>query len=433
VSVARLQGSLAAADGQNPTTAVADSAPPSAVRATEAQPRILFLDLTNDPGSDRIVAEMGRSGAICAVAGVAGAFSARSRFVRDFFVLPHWGGLAVRSFVLGLRLETIVRSWSPDMIVPIDDLAARMIRDPRVYERAGPALRLIIERSFGDPAHFGVACSRQGLAQAAREIGVRMPRQEIVPDPETARRAAAALGYPVVLKRELSCGGAGVAIVRSDREMVRAFRRTRLRARAKRLLGWAPGFSLGGQEPLTLQQHIRGALAYRVAACAIGVETEGVSFVARRDNFEETCASTIIRRLDNGEMLDATRKLIAALRCSGVISLDFILTEAGEAYLIEMNARPIASGHLGRLYGHDVYAAAIGARRSEPAVELAPPRAIALFPRELDRDPRSPYLAPSADVFHDVPWDDPAVVRGYSKWLRDRHPSHASELQKAGL
>jgi hypothetical protein len=430
VSVARLQGPLAGADRQNPATAVANTAPASAVRATEA-PRILFLDLTNDPGSDRIVAEMGRSGAICGVAGVAGAFSGRSRFVQDFFPLPYWGGLALRSFVLGARLEAIVRNWSPDLIVPIDDLAARVIRDRRIYERAGPALRAVIERSFGDPAHFDIACSRQGLAQLARAIGVRMPRQEIAPDLATARRLAAAFGYPVVLKRELSCGGAGVAIVRDDRALRRAFRRSRTRAQAKRLLGWAPGFNLHAQAPLTLQRHIRGALAFRIAACAEGVVREGVSFVAQRDNAEDTSASAIIRRLDNGEMRDATDKIAAALKCSGVISLDFILTDESEAYLIEMNARPIACGHLGRLYGHDVYAAAIGV---EPARELAaPPHAIALFPRALDRDPRNPWLAPAAGVFHDVPWDDPAVLRAYSARLSERHPGCASDLRRVGL
>ena len=419
MSVARLEGPLAErAPAGAVVDAVSSSAPPA--RAEKAQPRILFLDLTNDPGSDRIAAEMGRSGALCAVVGVRSAFSARSRFVRRFFPLPHWGGLALRSFVLGRRLEDIVRDWSPDLIMPTDDLAARVIRDRRIYRRASPALRRLIERSFGDPAGFAVACSRQGLAEAARAVGVRMPRQAIVGDLDAAGRTAAAFGYPVVLKRELSCGGFGVAIARDEEELASAFRRSRLRAAAKRLLGWAPGFSLEGQAPLTLQRYVRGALAYRVVACVDGVETEGVSFVAQREDAEETSASAIVRRLDHAEMRETTRRIVAALRCSGIVSLDFILDDAGEAYLIELNARPIASGHLGRLYGHDVYAAAIGTRAGEPAP--VPPRAIALFPRALDRDPTGAHLATSSGVLHDVPWDDEGVVRAYARWLRDRHP-----------
>lgn len=409
---------------------------PAPTVLTAAQPRVLFLDLTNDPGADRIVAEMGRAGAICAVAGIAGAFAAKSRFVRDHFVLPDRGGAALRSLVLGLRLEGVARDWSPDVIVPIDDLAARMIRDPRIYRRASAALRGLIARSLGDPRHFHVACSRQGLARLAREIGVRAPRLEIVADLGAARRVAAAFGYPVVLKREQSCGGAGVAIARDEAELISAFRRIRRRARGKRLLRWAPGFDLRAEAPLTLQQYIPGALAFRVSACAEGVEREGVSFVAERQGCEDTAASTVIRPCDNDEMRDAARNVIAALRCSGIVSLDFIVTEAGEAHLIEMNARPIGSGHLGRLYGHDVYAAALGARadwRTPPAERPAPPRAIALFPRELDRDPRSANLARGADVLHDIPWDDPAVVRAYAAWLRARHPGDAAELARAGL
>jgi hypothetical protein len=33
---------------------------------------------------------------------------------------------------------------------------------------------------------------------------------------------------------------------------------------------------------------------------------------------------------------------------------------------------------------------------------------VAIFPREWQRDPVSPYLK---SAHHDVPWDDPAVVR----------------------
>ena len=418
--------------------AIVNSPPlfPAPTVLAQAEPRILFLDLTNDPGSDRIVAEMGRAGAHCAVAGIAGAFAAQSRFVQDYFALPDWGGAALRSLVLGLRLERIVRDWAPDMIMPIDDLAARVIRDRRVYRRASPALRRLIARSLGDPRYFEIACSRQGLARLGREIGVRMPRQESAPDLASARRLAAAFGYPVVLKREQSCGGAGVAIVRDDAGMICAFRRSRMRAQGKRLLGWAPGFDLGAEAPLTLQQYIPGALAFRVSACADGVEREGVSFVALRDGCEDTSASTVIQQCDNAEMGEATRRVVAALQCSGIVSLDFIVTRRGEAYLIEMNARPIGCGHLGRLYGHDVYAAAIGAPadwRAPPSERPAPPRAIALFPRELDRDPASPNLAPSADVLHDIPWDDPAVVKAYAAWLRGRHPRKAAELAKAGL
>jgi hypothetical protein len=42
---------------------------------------------------------------------------------------------------------------------------------------------------------------------------------------------------------------------------------------------------------------------------------------------------------------------------------------------------------------------------------------VALFPKEMERDPDSPYLR-SADVLHDVPLEDPALLDAYRKRSR---------------
>ena len=384
--------------------------------------RLLFVTLLDDPGSDRIVADLGEAGAECAVVGPVRAFAARSRFARRVFPLPSRGGAAIRSLTLALRLDGVTRAWSPDRIVPLDDLAARALRDPGLLRRAGPKLRRVLEASLGDPERFEVACSRQALLGLAERIGVRTPRQEIAPDLACAKRAASRLGYPVVLKREQSCGGAGVNIVTDDKGLERAFRREWARATAKRRLGWIPGYRLSDRVALTLQEFITGDLAFRVSACVGGEEREGFNLVAEARHPEETGASTRVRALENDEMRDAARRLVAALRCEGIVSLDFILTPKGEAYLVEMNARPIASGHLGRLFGHDVHATAFGLDPRARPSPVTPIRVIALFPRELDRDPDSAYLAAESGVFHDVPGDDPALVAAYMTWLEARHP-----------
>jgi hypothetical protein len=381
-----------------------------------------LVTLLDDPGSDRIVADLGQAGAECAVVGPVRAFAARSRFTRRVFPLPSRGGAMIRSLALAFRLESIARGWSPDRIVPLDDLAARALRDPGLLRRAGPALSRVLEASLGDPEHFDVACSRQALLGLAERIGVRTPRQEIVPDLAAAKRAAARLGYPVVLKREQSCGGAGVNIVHDEKSLARAFRREWARAAAKRRLGWIPGYRLSDRVALTLQEYISGDLAFRVSACGGGDEREGFNLIAEARHPDVTGASTRVRALESAEMRDAARRLTAALRCEGVISLDFILTPMGEAYLVELNARPVASGHLGRLFGHDVYAAAFGLDPAARPPPPAPPRVVALFPRELDRDPDSPYLTTESGVHHDVPWDDPDLVAAYSAWLDARHP-----------
>ena len=385
-------------------------------------PRILFVSLLDDGGSDRIVAEMGRLGAYCMVVAPPDAFATRTRFARRVFPLPRRGGWTPRAFVMGLRLESILREAAPDLIIPIDDLAARALRDERLLSRLSPAARGLIEHAFGDPSSYNTIISRQATLRLAQRLGVRVPNMAVVARLDEARRAAARIGYPVVLKRELSCGGTGVSIVDDEPALIRAFRVSWRRAQMKRWLSFVPGFWLPEPTALTMQAYIPGELAFRVSACVDGEETDGVNFVAERANPRDTAASSRIRCLAQSEMEGAAREIVAALKVSGLISMDFIVTPANEAYLIELNARPIACSHLGRLFGHDVLSAALERRRVGVSATARPPRAVALFPRALDSDPANSDLVENTDRYHDVPWDDPEVVAVYSDWLDARHP-----------
>ena len=78
-------------------------------------------------------------------------------------------------------LEAAARAARPDRIVPLDELAARALRDRRLHLRAGPDLRELIEASLGAPEHFDAACSRQRLAALAATLGIRAPRAFAVP------------------------------------------------------------------------------------------------------------------------------------------------------------------------------------------------------------------------------------------------------------
>ena len=364
------------------------------------QPRVLFLSLLSDVGSDRIVAAMGRLGCHCAVVGPPNAFAARSRFAGTMFRLPRLGGYWIRCLFLRARLERIVRLWRPDIVIPLDDLSARRLRDLRVHRQAGPDLRRLIETSLGKPASFATICSREKLIELAVAIGVRTPAQRAITTLAEARAGAKALGYPVVLKREQTCGGFGVAIVADEPTLVEAFGLARRKAATKRRLQRLLGFGAQNAADLVLQRYVPGLMAFQVVACADGKVLDAVSFAAEYIDPPVTGASTVLRAIERADMDAATRALVAALGCSGLVSLDFILSRDG-ASLIELNPRPVVSGHLGRLYGHDVYQALVdhwrGAARA-PLVSLAGgPARVALFPRELDRDPTS-KLVDAPDV-----------------------------------
>lgn len=397
--------------------------------------RLLFLVLTNDVGSDRIVSRMVREGVACAVLGRADGFAARVGGLGPVFGPPPFAGAwGVALWARG-RLAGIARRWRPDLVVPLDDMAAHLLRDLAGDRRTDPGLRGLLGASLGPAEGFAVACSRERLVDLAAGLGLRVPAQRRVPDIADARAAAAEWGYPVVLKREQTCGGVGVAIVPDPQGLDRAFRAAARRARLKRRLRRWLGARTGHDGALTLQAFVPGALAMRMVACAGGTVLEGVSFAAERLHPAPVGASTMLRPIDNADMDGAARRIVGHLGSSGFVSFDFLLSPSGAATLIEMNPRPIASGHLGALFGRDVYGAFLahrhgGAAHADAGPPRMEPRSVALFPREIDRDPASDAVAPGAAAHHDVPWDEPAVLEAYRAWLLARHPAQRGLVER---
>ena len=143
--------------------------------AVPGQPRLLFLSLANDPGSDRIVAAMGRHGARCGVIGAANAFAARSRFATDLFPLPRLANYLPENRFLSPRLREIASGFRPDLIIPLDDLAARVLRDARFYQNAGPEFEALLERSLG-ALEFRNVGNRQAFADEFSDPHSRIER-----------------------------------------------------------------------------------------------------------------------------------------------------------------------------------------------------------------------------------------------------------------
>ncbi|MCX8254730.1 hypothetical protein RHAL1_02082 [Beijerinckiaceae bacterium RH AL1] len=405
---------------------------PRTTMSPSGTPRVLFVSLVNDVASDRIVAAMSKLGAACAVMSAPDAFAARTMHVDCVFPLPRRGGAWARCLVLGRRLKAAQRSFAPDLVVPLDEMAALALRDPKLFARSNAAVRSLLTASLGRPETFALACDRHRIVETAAKLGIPTPQQIAVTGLAEARATGARLGYPLVLKREQTCGGAGVQIVADEAELNAAFLRADAKASRKRRLQALLGRAVGQDSALVLQRFVSGALAFRVVACKDGRVLDGVSFLSERVHPPVTGASTVLQPLERADMDVATKALVAALGCSGFVAVDFLVPTDGPAVLIEMNPRPVASGHLGRLYGHDIHAAlldAVGGSTPRPAIAVAPgPDRIALFPRELDRDPVAARLEPG--VLHDVPWNDPGSVAAHATWLAGRHPSSAAHLSQ---
>jgi predicted ATP-grasp superfamily ATP-dependent carboligase len=410
---------------------------------TAAKPRILFLALANDVGIDRLPAAMARQGAACALLSPPGFHCAATRFITRFYYLPRHYGIWLGAAFAPARLEAAVRSWKPDLLVPLDDVAALFLRTLGSGTRATQRLRNLIETSLGAPAGYAAASSRAALMQTAARLPVRLPRFHVADDEDATLQAASRFGYPVALKSEHSCGGHGVVVASNAGELRAALARAsgavglrqRCRAAGRRIMWNAARVASGRVMPPLLQEWVPGAPAMRTVVAWEGRVLEGVSFVAETVHPAPCGASTRVRYVENADMEHTARSLVEALRCSGFMSFDFIIDANHQnAYLIEMNARPICTTHLGRLFGHDIVGALLaqlrGERPTRTVASLPPECAVALFPKDLERDPINLERFRARDILHDVPQDDPDMIVDYLHRLSRIHPSAAASLER---
>ena len=174
-----------------------------------------------------------------------------------------------------------------------------------------------------------------------------------------------------------------------------------------------------------LQSYVPGTPAFRNIAAWKGQVLTGVNFIAEQTHPKPTGASTVIRQIENAEMDQAASRITAALGFSGFVSYDFIVDrDSGAASLIEVNPRCTGSTHLGRLWDLDVCGALsvqLKGTSTTPLSSPIRPAAVALFPKELERDPASFYVR-SPTIYHDVPVDEPHLLSAYRRRLEKANP-----------
>jgi hypothetical protein len=351
-------------------------------------------------------------------------------------------------------LRSAIRAARPDLIIPCDDGALWQLHGLHARDAE---FRALIERSLGASAGYPLLESRGRTLKLAAELGIRVPANHAVHAAGELNNAG--LEWPAMLKIDGTWGGDGVEMVRSPEEAARVFRT---------LFGpWRTGVTLKqffvnrhpvalwllrrrGGARVTLQKFIQGRQATAMFACWQGevLASVSVEVVASQG---PTGAATIVRLMHNEEIARAAALLAGRLNLSGFHGLDFILEErTGAPYLIEMNPRATQLGHLqvcaqGSLA--DALAAKLTGRpwQQSPGVRLIPGNTIALFPQAWKTDPTRPELA---GEYHDVPWDEPVLVRElireswpdrrllnrllYGLWMRRRYETLFGEPEVKG-
>ncbi|MGH9717519.1 MAG: ATP-grasp domain-containing protein [Candidatus Acidiferrales bacterium] len=278
----------------------------------------------------------------------------------------------------------------------------------------------LIEHSLGAADSFPILYQRAAFIQMAQQEGIRTPATRVVASVGELEEWATTTGFPIVLKADSTSGGEGVRIVDTLDGAERAFKSLSApplvaRAAKRALLDQDSGLVrpslLRRRAVVSAQAFIRGREATSAVACWRGTVLSGLHFEVLNKT-DATGHSTVLRRIENAEISVAIEKIVRRLRLSGVNGFDFVLeSETGNPYLIEINPRATQIGHLTLGPGRDIPAAlfsCVSGRPIQEAPKLTDNDVIALFPQEWKRDPESPYLRSG---HHDVPWDEPELIR----------------------
>ncbi len=247
--------------------------------------------------------------------------------------------------------RAIVESGA-EYVLPTDDLSVALLHEAAdLY----PELLPIVERSLGRSEFYPVIRSRFKLLALAHELGISVPRTELILNEEQLAGWSQDDRTSYVLKKDGTWGGEGVQIVGTADECRRAFQQMQRSApwsaRFKQWLRTGDGVAFARleclKEPeLTAQSLVDGIPANAMYACHEGrilgeVQAQVVASKGK------TGASLVIKLIDDPRITRAGKILADALHLSGFFGLDFILdAKTGEPFLIELNPRATKLGHL---------------------------------------------------------------------------------------
>lgn len=381
------------------------------VGTTEAyEPRVLLVTTIHLPSTARLAMALARSG--CKVFAVTPPRHPLRRIQAAAARFPY------RMFRPLEALEAVFKDTSPHLVIPCDETAVRHLHQlHRVSAR--PESRALIERSLGRADAYPIVEARHALLMAASEAGINVPATRGISRVEDLHAWSLENPLPWVLKADGSCAGVGVRIVSSLHEAENTFHMLNRPVSAalafnKLLIDqesfWVRRWWQESRPAISVQSYIDGRPANCSVACWEGEVLAGISLevvVAE----SRTGPSTINRVVDNPEMMDTARRIARKLGLNGLVGFDFMIeTATGAACLIEMNPRNTPVCHINLGPGRDLVGALAarlsGHERPNP-MPVTTNDLIALFPDAWMRDPESELLY---SAYHDVPWEEPALV-----------------------
>jgi len=366
---------------------------------------LLVSTATRWYGTARMPRALAHAGFDVSLLAPRGSLAEKSRFVGRVGHLPE--NATPRDWIYAFAAT--VKATAPRIVIPCDDTSFRLLdllaQSPPDDMASELQLQLaaLIRESLGDPRHYATSIEKTLLPPAARALGVRVPAHAIVEEFAGAERFAATHGYPVVLKRNHSTAGEGVAIVGDRNSLQRAF---------GELVHVGP-LDRAGAGTWLVQKHIRGRICYENVAAWQGKRLAGFAVDRLIAHGDVKSPAAVIRWFHSPELRDISDRLVSGLGISGLFATECIVeAETGFSYLIEINRRLTPGMHVGSRINVDLGAALHAALTGTPSASRGDPapgeEGIGVhFPQEWLRDPESSFLR---DYPVDVPWDDPDLL-----------------------
>ncbi|GJL85074.1 MAG: hypothetical protein DHS20C02_08490 [Micavibrio sp.] len=304
------------------------------------------------------------------------------------------------SFIAGCFVD-----WKTDLIIPCDETSITLLS--MLYDGVKGSddsdnkfIKNLIIQSKGNPDYYDHVVSKNLSVELAQEFGIRTPEQKLCKNISDLDAFADKYGYPIVLKREHGCAGIYVRICDNEQDAQKEYE------------------SLSQTGQVIAQQYIEGKPAMANAACYEGKILSCAVFIKEECFPDSKGPSAVVRYIENPEIFEATKKFTNNTGYNGIISLDFMLDKNNNAHLIECNPRPTPVSHLGFATGTDLFRAlyaAMSGTTYQP--EKFEEKTIALFPKELARDPQSAYLE---TAYHDIPEDEPELEKFLLSTLKSK-------------
>lgn len=374
------------------------------------QTSILIVALDNWPAIARLPKTLKDVGFRVAAITPKDSFLSKTKYVDELTELPMpvQGKEAVETF------SRVLRTLEPEVIVFGDDFTANFMWSVAQCDASWLAERGFDERglqllneALGGAKHRDTLRQKTLVNDLAKSLRLKVPEFIRLQKLDESVEFAEKVGYPVILKPETSVSGIGVGVIRSKEELLATLPLVeRYKAHNSNI-------------PYYVQKFVEGDVAMYPFVSYQGKVLAGFGVLHEEAHPALTGAASVVRPVENKDMVKAVEKFVAATGFSGFGSMDFVLDNEGNAHMLELNPRPVPLSHLGAVYGTDLSRALhnklTGARKrgSKPKEEI---NVVALYPQEMIRNSESDIFK---NAFHDQPYDDPELFASYEKLISD--------------